>query len=204
MLSPDRMKLPIVRRIRGVTMIEVLIAIFVLTIGLLGMAGIQSQMQLSELEAYQRAQAIVLLQDMVNRINANRRVDSTTAAEYVTASPLGTGAMDCNDASVTTIADHDLCEWNNSLYGANETKGSQTLGAMNGARGCITNPTTTMPREFVVAVAWQGMRPTIAPAETTCGQGSYGPDDRMRRALIAHVVIGCLQNDPSTGLCVTP
>jgi type IV pilus assembly protein PilV len=190
------------RRMRGVTMIEVLIAILVLTVGLLGVAGIQSQMQLAEIEAYQRAQAIVVLQDMVNRINANRRINSATAADYVTGSPLGTSAMNC--AGLATVAARDLCEWNNALYGSGETKGGQTLGAMNGARGCITNPTNTMPREFVVAVAWQGMRPTIAPAATTCGQGNYGTDDRVRRALVARVVIGCLQNDPSTGLCLTP
>jgi hypothetical protein len=55
-----------------------------------------------------------------------------------------------------------------------------------------------------VAVAWQGLQPTLAPAATTCGSGSYGSDDRYRRALVARIVIGCLQNDPTTGLCVTP
>jgi hypothetical protein len=75
---------------------------------------------------------------------------------------------------------------------------------MNNARGCITNPVTTMPREVVVAVAWQGLQPTLAPAATNCGSGSYGSDDRYRRALVARIVIGCLQNDPTTGLCVTP
>jgi type IV pilus assembly protein PilV len=184
----------------GVTMLEVLVAIFVVTLGLLGAAGIQSQMQMAEIEAYQRAQAIVLLRDMVDRINANRK----TAASYVTASPLGGGAQDC--AAVTTVAAKDLCEWNNALYGSSETKGGQTLGAMNTARGCITNPVTTMPREIVVAVAWQGMRPTLAPAATDCGNDgtTYGSDDRLRRALTARIVIGCLQNDPTTGVCVTP
>ncbi|HUQ75070.1 MAG TPA: type IV pilus modification protein PilV [Burkholderiales bacterium] len=188
------------RRQRGVTMLEVLIAIFILTLGLLGSAGIQSQMQMAEVEAYQRAQAIVILRDMVDRVNANRK----NAASYVTGSPLGTAAADCT--ALTTVAAKDLCEWNNALYGTAETKGGQTLGAMNTARGCITNPVTTMPREVVVAVAWQGVRPTLAPAATGCGNDgtTYGSDDRLRRALIARIVIGCLQNDPTTGACVTP
>ena len=71
------------------------------------------------------------------------------------------------------------------------------------ARGCITNVIAAMPREFVVAVTWQGLAPTVAPASTTCGQGLYG-NEQTRRALIARVTIGCLQNDPTTGLCVTP
>jgi type IV pilus assembly protein PilV len=184
---------------RGVTMLEVLIAIFILTLGLLGAAGIQSQMQMAEVEAYQRAQAIVLLRDMVDRVNANRK----SAASYVTSSALGSSAEDC--AALTAIAAKDLCEWNNALYGAAETKSGQSLGAMTSARGCITNPVATMPREVVVAVAWQGLRATLAPAATNCGSGgTYGSDDRLRRALVTRVVIGCLQNDASTGLCVTP
>lgn len=184
-------------RERGVTMLEVLIAIFILSLGLLGAAGIQSQMQTAQVEAYQRAQAIVLLQDMVDRVNANRK----SAASYVTTGALGTTALNC--AGLATVAASDLCAWNNALFGAAETQGGQTLGAMNGARGCITNPVAIMPREILVAVVWQGMRTTAAPAGTTCGQNSYG-DERLRRALLARVVIGCLQNDPTTGLCVTP
>jgi type IV pilus assembly protein PilV len=186
------------RRSTGVTMLEVLIAIFVLTVGLLGVAGLQSQLQTSEQEAYQRAQAIVILQDMVARVNANRK----NAASYVTTSPLGTSSQNCS--GLTALSDIDKCQWNNELFGAAETSsGGTALGAMNGARGCITNPVTTMPRQVVVSVVWQGVRPTVAPGATTCGQGSYG-DDRTRRAMVAFITIGCLQNDPTTGVCVTP
>jgi type IV pilus assembly protein PilV len=186
------------RRTRGVTMLEVLVAIFILTIGLLGTASMQSQMQATQVEAYQRAQAIVLLQDMVDRVNANRK----NVDDYVTGSPVGTSSQDCS--ALTAVADKDKCDWNNALFGAAEMTGTQTLGAMIGARGCITNPVTTMPREVVVAVAWQGLRPTVAPAGTNCGQNLYGTDDKVRRAMLARITIGCLQNDPTTGVCVTP
>lgn len=186
------------RRLHGVTMLEVLVAILILTIGLLGTASMQSQMQATQVEAYQRAQAIVLLQDMVDRVNANRK----NVDDYVTTSPLGTSLQDCS--TLTAVADKDKCDWNNALFGAAELQGTQTLGAMIGARGCITNPVTSMPREVVVAVAWQGLRPTIVPGGTTCGQNLYGTDDRVRRAMLARITIGCLQNDPTTGVCVTP
>lgn len=189
--------LPSRRRSRGVSMLEVLVAIFVLTIGLLGTASMQSQMQTTQVESYQRAQAIVLLQDMVDRVNANRK----DVANYV-AADLGLASQDCSVP--TTVAGKDLCEWNNALFGAAEMKGTQTLGAMTGARGCITNPVTSMPREIVVAVVWQGMRQTVAPGGTTCGQNQYGAGDKQRRAMIARITIGCLQNDPTSGLCVTP
>ena len=94
------------------------------------------------------------------------------------------------------------------MLGSAETKSGGTIkiGAMNEARGCITVPVATMPREVVVAVVWQGIASTVAPTSTTCGvgQAAYGSDDKLRRALIARVKIACLQNDPATGVCVTP
>jgi type IV pilus assembly protein PilV len=201
-------------RQRGVSMIEVLVAIMILSVGLLGAAGMQSRLQVAEVEAYQRSQAIVLLQDMVDRINSNR--SSTAIAEYVTLTALGTdantdgtgdftAATDCTTAPTTpaTVARRDKCEWEAAIMGASETKSGNKLGAMNGARGCISNPVTTMPREVEVALVWQGITPTKAPTSTSCGSGSYG-DEKYRRALVAKIKIGCLQNNITSGLCVTP
>lgn len=199
MLSGGHVRRGTARRSRGVTMLEVLIAIVILTIGLLGVAGMQAQMQNAEVEAYQRAQAIVLLQDMVDRINSNRR----NAASYVTVEPLGTDSViDCT--APATVAARDQCTWDAALRGAAETAGGVQLGAMNGARGCISNPVAVMPRQVVVAVAWQGVSPTAVPGGTDCGKDEFGADDRFRRAMLASIVIGCLQNDPATGNCVTP
>ena len=193
------------QRARGATMIEVLVSLLILTVGLLGVAGLQARMQTAEIEALQRAQAIVLLQDMVDRISANRR----NTADYVTTDPLGVDAtIDCS--APATIAAKDMCEWSDALAGGSETKTVSSvttkLGAMNEARGCITNPVTTMPREVVVAVVWQGLVPTVAPTITSCGSGlaAYGTDGKLRRAMVARVKVGCLQNDLTSGACWTP
>ena len=188
---------------RGITMLEVLITIVILAFGLLGVAGLQARLQLAEVEAYQRAQAIVLLQEMVDRLNANRKNSIAYAGATAGTGSLGSAVQDCTGM---TGANLDLCEWHNALLGASEeSSGGNQVGAMIGARGCITNPTVTavLPREFVIAVVWQGVTPTLAPTSTTCGQGAYG-DDATRRAVVARVTIGCLQNDAATGLCVTP
>jgi len=186
-------------RERGATLIEVLVTIVILTFGLLGVAALQVRMQLAQTESYYRAHAVLLMQDIVDRVNANR----INALNYVTTGPLGAGNA-IQDCTGLTGAALDLCEWNNALLGtAENTAGGQQAGGMIGERGCITNVSATMPREFVVAVAWQGLVPTVAPAATDCGQGLYG-NEQTRRALVARVTIGCLQNDPTTGLCVTP
>ena len=166
MLIRRRFPTVTIRRSRGATMIEVLVSFLILTAGLLGVAGLQARIQTAEIEAYQRAQAVVLLQDMVDRVNANRK----NAADYVTASALGTGStLDCS--APATIAAKDLCEWDAALAGAAETTGggASKLGAMNEGRGCISNPVTTMPREIVVSVVWQGIAPTVVPGATKCG-----------------------------------
>lgn len=189
------------RRELGTTMIEVLVSIIIVVLGLLGLAGLQSRAAVSEMEAFQRAQAIVLAQDMADRISASRRAADTVA--YLTPTPLGTGAtlVDCAGA---TGATRDLCEWNRALVGAaEEAPGGVKVGAMIGARGCVQDLGTTMPRQYLVSVVWQGLAPTKAPGGTTCGLGEYG-DDATRRAITTVVSIGCLQNDPATGLCVGP
>ena len=181
----------------GTSMIEVLISIVIVVLGLLGLAGLQSRAQLAEAESFQRAQAVILLQDMVDRINSNRR----NSMEYVAAN-LGTDAgYEICDGKVGAAM--DLCEWNNLLVGAGESAGGLKVGAMIGARGCVVNISPVMPREFQVAVVWQGVNPTVEPKVTDCGLGKYG-NEKTRRALTSNVIIGCLQNVPATGACVTP
>src|SRR5260370_42034667 len=61
-----------VRPQRGFTLMEVLVSMLIAVIGLLGLVGMQMRSQQAELEAYQRAQAVILLSDILDRINTNR------------------------------------------------------------------------------------------------------------------------------------
>ena len=174
-------------RLRGVTMIEVLVTIVILTFGLLGVVALQARMQVAQSESYQRSQAILLMQDIVDRVNANR----SNALNYVTATPLGTGnaIQDCTGLAGAAL---DLCEWNNALLGTSEsTAGGQSAGAMIGARGCITEDPAT-PNTYKVAVAWQGIAATDVPdAAATCGKDQYG-DEKLRREVSTTVRIADL------------
>lgn len=171
----------------GFSMIEVLITIVILMIGLLGLAGLQMKALTTQMESYQRSQALILLKDMADRIDANRK----NAASYVTA--LGTGAA-CPAAGGTT-ASVDLNQWCNALLGAAEAQsGVGNVGAMIGARGCITRtvaPATGVPSQYLVAVAWQGLNSTAIPA-LPCGQNQYGTNDALRRVVALPVNIADL------------
>ena len=193
------------RRQHGLTMLEVLITIIIVSLGLLGLAGLQARVQVAELEAYQRTQATVLLQEMVDRINANRKNASAYIAEVGTGNTTEpTNPADC--AGLSTLVARDRCYWHHALLGAAESRGSggANLGAMIGARGCISNAPNSEPaifttqHEFMVAVAWQGITPTTAPTTTACGSGAYG-NEATRRAIVTRVMIGCLQNNPAAG-----
>jgi type IV pilus assembly protein PilV len=178
---------------RGASMIEVLVTIIILTFGLLGLVGLQTKLQASEMEAYQRAQALVLLQDMASRIASNRN----DAASYVTSAALGVGD-DCPTISGTsTQQEKDASEWCSALQGAAETAGTSKVGAMIGGRGCVENISSN---EYMITVAWQGLGPISAPpASVSCGTGLYNggansacTNDLCRRTVTTIVRIAAL------------
>jgi type IV pilus assembly protein PilV len=57
---------------QGFTLLEILIAMVVLSIGLLGLAGLQASSLKNNTSAYQRSQANILANEMLDRIRANR------------------------------------------------------------------------------------------------------------------------------------
>lgn len=173
------------QRQRGLTMLESLVTIIVLAFGILGLAGMQAKMQSAEVESYARSQALVLLDDMAARLNANR----THAAAYVTATPAGTGDSEPADCSVAALgADRDLCEWSNALKGGAEVINGSAVGAMIGGRGCIEQLAGVDPLSFRIAVAWQGLTPTVESG-IPCAQGLYGGSG-FRRVVAKVVSIG--------------
>ena len=174
-------------RDRGFTLLEILIAIIVIAFGLLGLFGLQAKAQKAETESYERTQALVLIQDIVDRMNANR-TDSFSQA-YVTASSVGGGGK-LTDCSAKTGADLDLCEWGNLLRGATETAGGAAcstasgagcIGAMLSASGCIAYDDTTELADstgavqagtglYTITVVWQGLSTSVLPnSAQTCG-----------------------------------
>ena len=152
---------------RGVGLIEVLIALIVVSIGLLGLAALQGKAQQAEMESYQRSQALILLQDMSSRLRANR----ADRANYLTKmAGCGGGA---------SRAAQDLCEWSQSLAGASETLVGVKVGAMIAGHGCITGSGDT----FEVIVEWQGLTSVTQTASKRCDQPEPPIPDTLRRTM---------------------
>ncbi len=170
-------------------MIEVLVTIVVLTLGLLGLVGLQTRLQALEMDAYQRSQAMILLEDMANRLAANRDF----ASSYVTGTnAFGTG-MTC-PTTAATLLQRDNSEWCNAIKGASEKSGSSNVGVMVGGRGCIEDLGNN---NYLITVAWQGMSAVSPPPDSVaCGKNQYDgaadsacTNDRCRRVVttIIHI-----------------
>src|SRR5678815_6175174 len=118
---------------KGFVLLEVLVTIVILVFGLLGLAGFQMRTSIVEQEAYQRVQALILVQDMTERIYANRANAATYVQDNIGSS--GTLRTDCG---ALAGKDKDVCEWHNELVGASEISGGNRVGSLLGGQGCIT------------------------------------------------------------------
>lgn len=195
----------------GFSMIEVLVTLIILLVGLLGMAGLMIQSQRSEMESYQRVQALILLQDMAARINTNRNVAScyaftnaTNGTPYLgTGSTLAVTACAAGTATQNAQVASDLGAWQSMLLGAAESSGGN-VGALLNGRGCISydgtnllaaNNGTSIPGTgiYTISVAWQGLSSTFANTSAVCGQGLYG-NETNRRVVSLTLRIGSVSN----------
>lgn len=177
------------RQAQGFALLEVLITIVILALGMLGLAGLQNRLLVYEIESYQRSQALLIQQDMAERISVNRR----NAVDYADTTVGGSGALPACSGSGAT---RDVCEWDRLLKGAAETKNSGSIGGISGAIGCIDDLGNGRYR---VSVAWQGFNMTQAPA-VSCGQNQFG-DERLRRVVTSVVRVADLTCDPAAGGC---
>lgn len=172
----------------GTSLIEVMVTIVIMAFGLLGLAGLQMKARSIEMESYQRAQAMVLLNGMASQLQMNR----ANAIDYVNAELIGGNVVDCDEK---TGAAYDLCQWGNALKGAAESSGGTNLGAMIGAKACVAEISAPVPTGacapgvYEITVTWQGLFKTVAP-NNTCAEGEYGEDDGLRRAISLRVASG--------------
>lgn len=185
MLIQSSQRLP-GRNERGVVLFEVMIAIIILAVGLLGLAKLQASTRQLEMESYQRAQAAILLQDMVSRFSANK----DAAACYAITDPasgapyFGYGAAAPANCAIGTIVQqttalNDLTQWHALLNGASETtEDNVQAGAMIGARGCIAYD--AVADVYVLSVVWQGLIESSAPPGLNCAKDLYGSEPRRR------------------------
>lgn len=188
--------------VRGITLIEVLVTLLILAIGLLGLAGLQLAASNAQFEAFQRAQALMVAEDMASRLRANPTAARDPNSPYFADKLYGDEIEDCTGLTGTTmLVERDLCEWNNLVLGSSITDagGGRNQASAFGARGCIDlersdGALTTTNGEVAIriTVVWQGLTETVPP-DFPCGEdlGLFG---NARRAVAANLVLADLSS----------
>ena len=98
---------------RGVGLVEILVALLVLAIGVLGFVALQYRSLEASAESTSRVQAITLARDLAERIRVNRNSFSvyqeelSTAARQRTSTKKCIGSIVCTDAE---LADFDIAQ----------------------------------------------------------------------------------------------
>ncbi|MDT8991413.1 type IV pilus modification protein PilV [Curvibacter sp. APW13] len=120
---------------KGVTLIEILIAVLLLSLGLLGMAGLQIRALQGNHSAAQRSQAVMLSYFIIEAM----RVDSASAKalNYNTGSLDANGNVDnsiCNVDAITgtALSDNNQKAWISAIKGSlGDATDTSTCGAIN-------------------------------------------------------------------------
>lgn len=105
----------------GFTLLEVLIAVVVLAVGLLGLAKLQTTGLRQAHSSNLRTQATLLAYDITDRIRTNRQAYIDAGGQYVDP-PVGVSSMQCawedstvDDCSPEEMARFDLAQWQDAI-----------------------------------------------------------------------------------------
>lgn len=97
----------------GFTLLEVMVAMVVLSIGLLGLAGLMASSMRNNQSAYHSTQATWFAYDILDRMRANNVV--AIAGGYSAANALGSPATCSTTAPTGSIAAQDIGGWKNMI-----------------------------------------------------------------------------------------
>ena len=178
------------RYLHGFSLIELLIALIVFSVGLLAVAGLQTVSKQANFEALQRTEASQiaygLLEDM--------RVNGDAINVYLAAGEIGGGARggepapNCSGASECNSAQkaaHDLWFWEQMLDGNLEMSGNAGAGGLVLPTLCIAGPVGGGAGIYTITIAWRGTASMTNGNASACGSagGNYGDANAFRRIM---------------------
>ena len=174
----------------GFSLLELLVALLVFSIGLLSIAGLQTVSKQANFEAIQRTAASQvahgLLEDM--------RTNGDAIGIYLAAGTIGQGsrgvqpAPNCslgNECNAAQKAAYDLWFWEQMLDGNLETNAGVGTGGLVLPTLCINGPAGGAAGIYQVSIAWRGTASINNAVNNPCGaaSGNYGAGNEFRRII---------------------
>jgi len=175
---------------RGFSLIELLVALVIFSVGLLSIAGLQTVSKQANFEALQRTSASQvaygLLEDM--------RVNGDAIAVYLAAGEMGNGsrgaepAPNCSGTSICNAAQkaaHDLWFWEQVVDGNLEMNGTAGGGGLVLPTLCVNGPVGGIAGVYTVTIVWRGSASLGNGNANACGTagGNYGANAEFRRIM---------------------
>lgn len=123
----------------GVGLIEVLVALLILAIGILGFVALQYRAIEATSEAINRVQAINIARDLAERIRANRDGLANYATQIQTAANQTNYTTNCmtSACSATAMADFDVSQVVSKASALGMTMNMRTCSGNSDGRNCI-------------------------------------------------------------------
>jgi len=173
------------RKSKGSSMIEVLVALVILSLAALGAAGMQVISKRSTHDAQQRSTATYLVNSIIEKMRNNPASLNTYAGNDVGGGSIAAEPVqDCSAAKNCTsaqLADHDRWLWEQEIDGAAVQESGNKKGGLVQAKGCITNNAG----QVQVVIAWRGSEKTSDAGVV----GACGTANSHRRQLVVNTFI---------------
>lgn len=160
--------IPRLRPARGVTMLEVLVTLLIITLWLLGTAGAQSSAVKLTKAAQFRTTAVLLASDIAERMEGNSAAAAAGAYGPYDSTSYAESTVNCvqNPCSGPNLAAFDLTEWGKRVKEAATLPGATaTIGF---APGSATTPAT-----YTITINWADRGDFRATAKTDAEQLTY-------------------------------
>jgi type IV pilus assembly protein PilV len=143
---------------QGFSLVEVLIALIVMSVGMLGIAGLYVQSMQAGRTSMLRHHAVTLAGDIADRIRAN----PTAGAAYVATTGADNGCVaGGTDCTAAEMAAQDILTW--------QTQASSFLPVMgDGSQQVVVNyDAAALPPLYTVTVRWDEPTPDNIPPSYT-------------------------------------
>ncbi|WP_192954790.1 type IV pilus modification protein PilV [Gallaecimonas mangrovi] len=170
-------------RSKGFSLLEVLVALVVLSFGILGAVAMQLAAKRGSFGALERTQAMSLANDYVERARSNPLGVALYAGDmgYQQSVTSSSGCSTTTPCNSSALAAWDKYQWHQTLLGATTVEGTTNLPLLLHAVGCVTVAANLM----TVTLSWDGTEATVDGAiNGNCGTAST----RRRQVQVKSVV----------------